>query len=683
MAPINLQLASAAVYRLLYENECDIQSVICSFVLLNYLDWGKLYFTSAQMSDLLRHNSSFQIPQAVVQEALLSKGRNYFAYDKKTKTFCKSADCPESVIVELRELIDSTKVQNEMLVKKLAMFIAIKTNQSIEEEKYEDISNALSAYLIGKDTKDYSDLISEFLITEDPSSSYIKQVQSIKEGNIFLEGLSQEIIANDIHRNYNVPLTLYLETEILFHIYGFNGEEYSRIGNDFLNIVNEINTKGVKNKPIVKLKFFPETHEEIEKYFAAAKDIIKTGHIHPNSGSAMRRIVDQCEYTYDVELLKEKFFEELKKKGITIDSETNYKPYNQSLQALNLEDCKEIERLQNEFEEKWTDSEIESSLQLINYINSKRSSLRRDRGFLKIGHLLITGKGVTFAVANSIGKDESIRPRNGAQFVTSIERITNLLWMSLNKQLRFVEGLPSSMNVIVHAQTFISRKLEGKLHSLYDQLDKEPNSEIDSKTTSKLASSLYIIERAPENITAGSIESVSRILSLSSIDEYNNMIQAEHNQHVQLLEKVANLKKRQEESIECLRQYSEENVRLGIDNGELQRRVAEDEDIKRKQQEEIDNYKATIAARDAKDEAKKMRRAKIWRTLGWIIVGILIISAVTHFVCLIWTKIKDPSYSWSDYAWTFYSGIGQSLAAAIIGYFVGRKKEVTNNIQTA
>lgn len=675
MAPINLQLASAAVYRLLYANDCDIQSVICSFVLLNYLDWGKLYFTSAQMSELLRQNSGFQIPQAVVQEALLSKGRNYFTYDKKTKTFCKSVDCPDSVIAELRELIDSTKMQNEMLVKKIAMFIAVRTNQSIEEEKYEEISNALSAYLIGKDTNDYSELISEFLITEDPSSSYIKQVQSIKEGNIFLEGLSQEIIATDIYRNYNVPLTLYLETEILFHIYGLNGDEYSQIGNDFINIVNEINAKGVKNKPIVKLKFFPETYEEIEKYFAAAKDVIRTGHLHPNSGSAMRRIIDQCQYTYDVELLKENFFEELKKKGITIDSETNYKPYSQSLQALNLEDRGEIERLQNEFEEKWLDTDIERSLQLINYINSKRSNIRRDRGFLKIGHLLITGKGVTFAVANSIGKDERIRPRNGAQFATSIERITNLLWMSLNKLLRFVEGLPSSMNVIVHAQTFISRKLEGKLHSLYEQLDKEPNGKIDSETTSKLASSLYTTDRAPENITADSIESVTRILSLSSIDEYKNMMQAEHKQHVQLLEKVADLQKGQEESIERIRQYSEENARLGTDKEELQRRVAEDEEIKRKQQEEIDNYKATIAARDAQDEAKKMRRAKRWRIFWWIVAGILIVSAVAHFGWLIWIKIKDPNYSWSDYAWTCYSGIGQSLAAALIGYLVGRKKK--------
>lgn len=678
MSPINLQLASAAVYRLLYEKDCDIQSVICSFVLLNFLDWGKLYFTSAQMSDLLRQNSSFQIPQAVVHEALLSKGRNYFTYDKKTKTFCKSTDCPESVIAELRELIDSTKKQNEVLVQKLAIFIAVKSNQSIEEIRYEDISNALSAYLIGKDSNGYSELISEFLITEDPASSYIKQVQSIKEGNIFLEGLSQEIIANDIQHNYNVPLTLYLETEILFHIYGLNGKDYSRIGNDFLSVVNEINAKAPKNKPIIILKFFPETYEDIEKYFAAAKDVVKTGRIHPSSGYAMRKIIDQCEHSYDVELLKDQFLEELKSKGITIDSDTNYRPYNQSLQALNLEDRTEIERLQNEFGEKWSDTEIEDALQLINYINVKRRTFRRDRGFLKIGHLLITGKGVTYAVANSLGKDESLRPRNGAQFVTSIERITNLLWMSLNKQLRFVEGLPSSMNVIVHAQTFISKKLEGKLHYLYEQLDKEPSTKIDSKTTSQLASRLYTTERAPECITSDTIESVTRILSLSSIDEYNSMIQAEHKQHIQLLEEVASLKKGHKEAENRISQYHEIKTKLETDNEELKKKLAQEEENKRKQQEEIDRYKATIDARNANEKAKKLRRARMWRIFWWIIVSILIVSAITPFIWLLCTKIQEPSFSWREYAWTFYSGVSQSLVATIIGVLVERRRRRNN-----
>jgi len=620
--------------------------------------------------------SSFQIPPAVVQEALIAKGKNYFTYDKKTKTFCKSADCPESVISELRELIQITTNQNEALVQKLSMFISAKTNRNIGEEHYEDISNALSKYLMGKDSDDYAELISEFLISGDTNSSYIKQVQSIKEGNIFLEGLSQEIIAPDIYKNFNVPLTLYLETEILFHICGLNGEEYLRIGNDFLNIVNEINSKGIKNKPIVKLKYFPETYEDIEKYFAAAKDIVKKGYVHPNSGSAMRYIIEQCEHSYDVELLKEKIFEDLKSKGITIDSDTNYRPYNQDLRSLNLEDRTEIERLQNEFEEKWSDTEITNSLQLINYINSKRNTFRRDRGLLKIGHLLITGKGVTFAVASSLGEDEKIRPRNGAQFVTSIERITNLLWMSLNKQLRLVKGLPSSMNVIVHAQTFISRKLEGKLHSLYDQLDKDPSkSNIDSKTTSQLASKLYTTDRSPEHITADTIESVSRILSLSSIYEYHDMMQTEHKQHVQLVEKVANLQNEQKESKELIRQYDKEKIRLETDKKELQRKVAEGDEIKRRQQEEIDNYKADIAARKAKDEAKKMHRLKRNRIIGWIIVGGLIISAITPFIWLFFKKIEEPNFSWKEYAWTFYSGVGQSLVAAIIGVLVNRKRK--------
>lgn len=671
MAPINQQLASAAVYRSLFEHDCDIQSVICSFVLLHYLEWKIVYFNSAQMSDLLMEKSGFQIPPAVVREALLSKGRKYFIYDSKTKTFCKSEDCPEKIIEDLKQLIETTKKQNEELIKGLSYFISTKTHIKIGEDKYVDISDALSAYLIGKDSNDYSELISEFLISEDPASDYIKQVQSIKEGNIFLEGLSQKIIATDIKQNYNIPLTLYLETEILFHICGLNGDEYTRIGNDFLKVINEINANSSKDKPIVKLKFFPETNDDIEKYFAAAKEVVKSGRIHPNSGSAMRYIVEHCEYTYDVELFKVKFFQELKSKGITIDSDTNYKPYSQHLQALNIEDHSEIERLQNTFEEKWSNNEIEDALKLINYINSKRSKVRRDRGFLKIGHLLITGKGVTFAVSNAIGKEESIRPHNGAPFVTSIERITNLLWMSLNKQLRLVDGLPSSMNVIVHAQTFIARKLEGKLHSLYVQLDKEPNN-IDPETTSQLATKLYTTERAPEYMTADSIESVSKLLSLSSIEEYHDMVQAEHKQHAQLLEEVASLQRGQKESEELIRKYSEVNNVLEADKEELQKKLLEEAELKQKQQELIDKYREETEARNAREETKRMHRAKMKRKICRIFALLLITGAVLTLLWLIWINFKDPTFSWKSSALTVGLGLIQSLAAAIVKRLMSR-----------
>lgn len=74
MSTINPQLASASVYRLLNQKDCDIQSVICSFVLLNILDLGPVSFSAAEMSDMLMKNSTFQIPPAVVREALLAKG---------------------------------------------------------------------------------------------------------------------------------------------------------------------------------------------------------------------------------------------------------------------------------------------------------------------------------------------------------------------------------------------------------------------------------------------------------------------------------------------------------------------------------------------------------------------------------------------------------------------------------
>lgn len=123
MFKINPQLASASVYRLLNKKDCDIQSVICSFVLLHHIEWGQPSFTSTRMSELLKDKSGFQIPSAVVQEALLAKGRQYFNYDKKSKSFIKNKDCPENIISDLKDLTEKTKSENENLIKEIARFI--------------------------------------------------------------------------------------------------------------------------------------------------------------------------------------------------------------------------------------------------------------------------------------------------------------------------------------------------------------------------------------------------------------------------------------------------------------------------------------------------------------------------------------------------------------------------------
>lgn len=582
-------------------------------------------------------------------------------------------------------MFNKTKLDNEELIKKIAHFISAKTNKPVDESEYSKISNAVSEYLIdrGKNNDKYARLISEFLIKEGSDSPSSLQLQSIKEGNILLEGLAQDITSKNIQDNFNIPLTLYLETEILFHIGGLNGEEYKRIGDDFLNTVTEINSKASSKNPIIKLRYFSETYEEIERYFAAARAIVDKGQIHAESGSAMKFIVSKCKEVYDVDAMQGHLIEQLSKLGIKIDSDSNFRPYDDATKRLNLEGQDEIERLQNEFEEKWSSKEIENSLQLINYVNSKRKNVRRDRGYLKIGHLLITGKGVTFAVDSSLSKDNNIRPRNGAHFVTSIERITNYLWMSLNKNLISGSEIPSSMNVIVNAQIFISRKLEGKLHSLYEQLNLQSGDGlIDKETTSSIAARLYTTNQNPENITSETIESVSQVLSFESIKEYTEMVKRDHMEREKLEEQISELEQSKKQSEHQTKKVAEQNSILKTEKEELQQRVMEAEEISMRQEKEIEDYLATI--RRFKDQERDSQIKRIKKTkLFWLIISIILF--VGSFGIGLWLFIKyksDSEFTWSRVLWAIYSGIGQSIIAAGLLFVVDKLSKKIKSIRS-
>lgn len=663
--PINSQLASAAVYRLLHDKIGDIQSLISSFTLLHYIDWNQPNFEADSMSEHLNKESGFLIPSAVVREALISKGTDFFTYNKKDKTFSLSAACSEDFIKELKDLKEKVKQRNEILIKNLALFIASKKKTEIDEDKFGELSNQLNSFLKGKESSKFSEIMSEFLLAKNSDPSCIEQLQSIKEGNIFLEGLSQDITSKDIKNNFNPPLTLYLDTEILFHIEGLNGEKYQKLGAEFIDIVKQINEK-FKEKPLVRLRFFPETLDELTKYFNAAKEVVSSQRITPNSGVAMKYIYNQCKYPSDVEILKNKIIDNLGSKGISVDSDTNYKPYSDYKQKLNLEDTSEIERLQNEFEEKWSQEEISESLRLINYIHTKRQDIRKDRGYLKIKHLLITGKGVTFAVSSSLGKDETIRPQNGAPFVSSLNNISNLLWLALNKQLISGRTLPLSMSLVTNAQIFISRRLDGKLQSLYHELEAEIKSgqkSIDSSSTSKLAASLYLNRRNPEYITIETFDSVAGILSLNSLNEYKKMLEDEHNQHKNLIDQINLLKGDLKNSESEKNMHIAGNQKLLSENEFLKKKVEENQEIVFKQSQEIEKYRKAEEERTKKKNRNKLIKKLVVKELRNLFI---ILSVIFWMLFLLKYINNNPEFDYMKFGFEISMAIITSLLATVL-----------------
>ena len=193
------------------------------------------------------------------------------------------------------------------IIKRLSQYILSKTdNASINENL---LIQELIAFLVDDQlvtSNKYTDLISEYIIKNENDKKIQNELDSIREGSILYLGLSYNICETG---SISKPLNLYLSTEILFSIAGFNGTIYQQLANDFLEQVKVANTNGQKK---ISLFYFVETKNEIDEFFSVAEEIAD-GKIHRYiDRPAMKAIINGCNSSTDVTVKKSDFYHKLK-----------------------------------------------------------------------------------------------------------------------------------------------------------------------------------------------------------------------------------------------------------------------------------------------------------------------------------------------------------------------------------
>lgn len=117
------------------------------------------------------------------------------------------------------------------IVRLLAEYISIWTgNNTIDEET---LSKELANFLLEDESSystEYTDLIGEFVLKNEQDKEIQDRLNKIWEGSILYMGLSHSIWENG---SITKPLTLYLGTEILFSLAGYNGEIFQQFADDF------------------------------------------------------------------------------------------------------------------------------------------------------------------------------------------------------------------------------------------------------------------------------------------------------------------------------------------------------------------------------------------------------------------------------------------------------------------
>ena len=171
----------------------------------------------------------------------------------------------------------------------------------LNNREKKELMRAFVSYLIDESNGNkYQEEISSFIIKKSDDKKITEYLNSVREGVILYTGLNYNI---DEIGSLKRDLTLYLDMEVLFDIYGYNGEVFQRLALDLFKLARDANSKEKR----VRFRYFEETKAEIDLFFAKAEEIVK-GKVLLKDNVAMKAITNGCQDVSDISERKADFY---------------------------------------------------------------------------------------------------------------------------------------------------------------------------------------------------------------------------------------------------------------------------------------------------------------------------------------------------------------------------------------
>jgi len=586
-------LASLAVFRQLYDNDKDVYGVIGEF-LEHIIDTkGMRHFNSAEITDLLNSTFGFTIPEAVVKSSLgrliyLNRHDGTYHVDSTIKNINNSINHTQAI-----ELFENNKI-----IEDLFQYISSKRQQTLTENQKEKVVNSFCSFLLDESNgNEYAAYISSYLLNN-MQHDLRNRLNKIREGLLLYSGL----IFNNISEigSWKTSLKIYLDTEVLFNLSGYNGEVFKNQFFDFYKFIQEINIKAKKR--LIQLVYFKEVKDEVESFFTAAQFIVEGKRAPDPSKTAMNSLTNGCKNPSEIIEKKSDFYLNLSQLSIFEGETIDY--FEQPNHQYNLIDADIIKSISAEL-----DFDVTESLRFLNYISIHRGS-SNEKSFENIEHILLTGKSRTLKIAwhNLIKKDGRV------PLATTTEWLTNKFWFKLNKG--FGNGdLPSSVDVITKAQIMLSSILNDSIGEKYDELTKQLNSgQLSVELATSRLVSLRGFAKTPEDINQEEVPLILNLIQEDSLEKFKleqELMKRQATQHA-------------DENKQLKQQLFQASI-------EAKRKESNDKSKEFKRFEEL----TKIAKNNAN---KKIRNIKMF-TLGVIIMFYTVLFSVQWDVMERWTYI--------------------------------------------
>ena len=593
------------------------------------------FSTMKSLVDAQQYQSPYQILAEFIQYIIIKSNLHSFtAIEMKNRLFeVFGFDIPEAVVRTTVRGLQFVKTENRIYH---VNQIELKDNSAFEEMKAvaeannTDIIDLLIAFAQETDPSSaiwadaltqefiayllddqqttaagkYTDLIGRFILKNESEEKIQSALTAIREGSILYIGLNHNISETGSLRK---PLTLFLGTEVLFSLYGYNGEIYKQLAQDLYDQIKAANV-GTKR---ISLRYFSEVKKEIDDFFTSAELIVDGKQLLFDT-VAMKAIINGCSTAGDVKVKKADFFHVLQcSYGIMDDDRSSY--YENTDDQYNLESLS-------------VDPQQYDSIKFISHINK----LRKGRIYpydLDAEYLIVTNSGITLRASREqverVMKEQAVD--SACDYAVSVERLTNILWYKLGNGLGRKE-YPNNVNAVLKARMLLASKISQNISKLYMETRAQYRAGV--ITEDQLASRIITLRKkpiTPEELTAETIED-----SLDFSLEYLTRYEEEVNRNKEALQEKEHL----------LQVLSDQKDRV---ISEKDGALAEKEQLIQAQQDRNAELEAELAEyrrKDKEKEQKRINRKKIVHLAFGIIWKLVVVALLVIIAAWICSKVN-------------------------------------------
>lgn len=445
-------MASLVTFRNMY-NKADIYDVIAELALQTIVEKGVSTSRIDQFCSLFRDETGIETPFSIIETSL--KRLSYVQIDHKLITVTDKLT--KDVCETVKQNVYEQEQKNNALFESLKVHVEKELDRQLTPDEDKSLINTLCSHIVDESYPGpFVENVCSFILKNQDNREFMEYLNLLREGTIIFVGYTYTAQDGYFDKIDNV-IHIYCETEILFHMAGYNRPLYKTLFDEFYNQVEAINKK--KRNPIIRLYYFEETEVEIDNYFKTACNIVERNQIPDPTKQAMVSICEGCTEAYQVKEKQAEFKRLLKEHHISLDSQNSYNDVGNY--ELTIEHGKFLD-IEDASEDK-----INEKLKFLNNINVKRDG-RPQRVFRNVGHILLSGNSLTFRIAF----DEAVRQKGSLPLVFSLSSLTNRFWLALNKGL-VPDMKLSNFNMVAKSRVALANRLNVAVTKIYKELEIE------------------------------------------------------------------------------------------------------------------------------------------------------------------------------------------------------------------